>query len=185
MAVNALGNQRSSRPTASAWSSHLNRSAMPVTSPLDGEPRRLPLQQQSRFICCAGRPMAMRFSRGAHRQLTDSQPATAALCASGLAVPAAAEANHQATHLGNRVNNAVPLASGRGRCCTASFGRAQCGFYRAPIAGGTEPGLPPFAAGGRQLRCTVGNDLVFASRSSPAPPAAGWTRWRAPVKVEL
>ena len=144
---------------------------------LDGEPQRLPLSSNARYIqphwsADGNEVFAVRIA------VTDGKPAPQHAVRIR---PGGAEAT-ELTHLGNKVNNAVPLANGR-EVLYGELAEHAMRLYRAPIAGGTPERLPlPLVAS----FAAVGNDLVFTQ-----PQLTGATRCKldtmacTPVKVEL
>jgi len=144
---------------------------------LDGELQRLPLSSNARYIqphwsADGNEVFAVRIA------VTDGKPAAQHAVRIR---PGGAEAT-ELTHLGNKVNNAVPLANGR-EVLYGELAEHAMRLYRAPIAGGTPERLPlPLVAS----FAAIGNDLVFTQ-----PQLTGATRCKldtmacTPVKVEL
>ena len=144
---------------------------------LDGEPQRLPLSSNARYIqphwsADGNEVFAVRIA------VTDGKPAPQHAVRIRLGGGEAIEL----THLGSKVNNAVPLANGKD-VLYGELAEHAMRLYRAPIAGGTPERLPlPLVAS----FAAVGNDLVFTQ-----PQLTGATRCKldtmacTPVKVEL
>ena len=144
---------------------------------LDGEPQRLPLSSNARYIqphwsADGNEVFAVRIA------VTDGKPAPQ----HAVRIRPGGGETTELTHLGSKVNNAVPLANGRD-VLYGELAEHAMRLYRAPIAGGTPERLPlPLVAS----FAAVGNDLVFTQ-----PQLTGATRCKldtmacTPVKVEL